>query len=126
MDQGLRVDFTRGRMAGVRASVREYAAGHGLAGCPLEDLVLAAGELTTNAVLHGGGRGTLRMWTAGGRLWCEVRDDGPGVARPVPADAPDPAEAGGRGLWLTRALFPDLAITGPGAVVTFSAPLAKR
>jgi anti-sigma regulatory factor (Ser/Thr protein kinase) len=45
--------------------------------------VLAIDEIVANAVVHGGGRGELRLAADNGRLRCEVRDRGGGF-RPDP------------------------------------------
>jgi len=111
----------------LRRTVSERAAGEGLTGPDLEDFVVAVNEIITNAVLHGGGGGRLRMWWQHGRLWCEVTDEGPGMPRGWSSAAPPPSgfEAGGRGLWLTRLLCDQLTIvSGPGGTsVTFAAAI---
>ncbi|GAA3147097.1 ATP-binding protein [Nonomuraea salmonea] len=71
--------FARGRITLLRRTVTEHARAEGLTGRGLEDFVLAANEIVTNAVLHGGGHGRLRLWSHAGRLWCEVSDEGPGL-----------------------------------------------
>jgi serine/threonine-protein kinase RsbW len=99
-------EFRRPDLAALRHRVAACAADAGLLGTRLQGFVLAVNEITTNAVVHGGGLGRLRLWRAARQLICEVTDAGPGLPdgrepphRPPPADAP-----GGRGLWLTRAL----------------------
>ncbi|TDD14761.1 ATP-binding protein [Nonomuraea diastatica] len=122
--QLLRVSFARGHITGLRRTVTEHAAGEGLAGGRLEDFVLAVNEVTTNAVVHGGGHGRLRLWTQDGRLWCEVADDGPGLPPGWVGDTRPPRgfEFQGRGLWLTRMVCEQLMIvSGPrGTTVTFA------
>ncbi|WP_211212689.1 ATP-binding protein [Nonomuraea coxensis] len=117
--------FARGGITPLRRTVAEHAAREGLAGARLEDFVLAVNEVTTNAVVHGGGRGTLRLWSHAGRLWCEVSDEGPGLPPGWTAARPPPAglESGGRGLWLTRTLCDQVTIvSGPrGTTVMFAA-----
>ncbi|MEU6913579.1 anti-sigma factor RsbA family regulatory protein [Streptomyces olindensis] len=83
------------------------AARLGLAGVKLDDLALAAAELTTNSVVHGGGSGVLRVWAEDGYVVCEVRDEGRladvlAGRKPVPRD-----QRGGRGLLLVN-LIADL------------------
>ena len=67
-----------------------------------EDLVLAVSEVAANSILHGGGRGWLRMWETDGSFVCEVRDRGvitdPLVGRTTP---PHDAEEG-KGQWLAN------------------------
>ncbi|WP_336209169.1 ATP-binding protein [Nonomuraea sp. LPB2021202275-12-8] len=117
--------FAQGRITVLRRTVSERASSEGLTGRRLEDFVVAVNEITTNAVLHGGGGGRLRMWWQQGRLWCEVADDGPGLPRGWSSATPPPSgfEAGGRGLWLTRLLCDHLTIvSGPGGTrVSFAA-----
>ncbi|MER6580193.1 MULTISPECIES: ATP-binding protein [unclassified Nonomuraea] len=125
--QVLRATFARGRITFLRRAVAEQAAYEGLSGRRLEDFVLAVNEVTTNAVLHGGGQGRLRLWSGEGRLWCEVTDQGPGLPPGWMGEARPPAglEFRGRGLWLTRMLCDHITIvSGPaGTSVTFAAAL---
>ena len=72
------VGFTGDKIAAVRRAVTRQAADAGLTGDQLHDFVLAVNEIVTNAVVHGGGRGELRMWDYGQFLGCEVTDRGPG------------------------------------------------
>ncbi len=69
-----------------------------------QDLMLAAHELASNSIKHGGGRGTLLVWQQDGEVLCEVRDsgriDGPLVGRELPPRT----EIGGRGLWIVNHL----------------------
>ncbi|WP_327085780.1 ATP-binding protein [Nonomuraea sp. NBC_01738] len=121
----LHTGFARGRITLLRRAVAEQAGCLGLSGRRLEDFVLAVNEVTTNAVLHGGGRGSLRLWSDAGRLWCQVADAGPGIpAGWLDAERPPPGmETSGRGLWLMRTLCEEVTIvTGPGGTtITFAA-----
>ena len=108
-------------------SLRETLAAHasrlGADGDQIDQLLIVATELATNAVRHGGGTGRLRLWHRGHTLYCQVSDDGPGIADPtVGTAAPGPVSDSGRGLWICRNLTTDLTIdTGPdghGAAVT--------
>jgi serine/threonine-protein kinase RsbW len=98
--------FGRADLGPVRRVVRAVATQAGLVGNRLQSFVLAVNEITTNAVLHGGGHGRLRLWRAGQQLVCEVSDSGPGLpaGQVAPYTAPPPEATNGRGLWLTRAL----------------------
>jgi anti-sigma regulatory factor (Ser/Thr protein kinase) len=116
----------RGTLTVTRHALAAFAERAGLAGRGLQGFVLAADELLTNAVVHGGGTGRLRVWVAGQRLHCEVSDTGPGMppdrrrSRLPAADQPC-----GRGIWLVRRLCDDLTIrTGRnGTTVRVSVPL---
>lgn len=120
------VDITT--LAATRDAVTRFASGHGLSGDRLNDLVLAANELAINAVRHGGGRGTLRIWYDEGTVWCQVRDNGPGIpdsvtSRSPSAGPPVHSALDGRGLWLVDRMTATTIIqTGPGGTtVTIAA-----
>ena len=71
---------------------------------------------------HGGGRGRLRLWRQDGSIYCEVSDEGPGIADTDAAgmqQVPLSTE-GGRGLWVVRQFTDEVRFTGrdPGIVVT--------
>jgi anti-sigma regulatory factor (Ser/Thr protein kinase) len=65
------------------------------------DLVMAVNEATTNAVRHGEGGCSARIWHDGRSLITEIISD-TGVSDPMTArrPRPDPAADSGRGLWL--------------------------
>jgi anti-sigma regulatory factor (Ser/Thr protein kinase) len=96
--------FERADLAEVRRRVGWYAARSGLSLDRTTDLALAATEVATNSVRHGGGRGVLRLWRQGDAVVCEFTDRGrvtdPLAGRRIP---PLTAE-GGRGLWLANQL----------------------
>ena len=124
-DAGVRQRFDGDNLVALRSTVAAHGDTLGLSGDRVGDLVLISHELATNAVRHGGGRGELRMWSDGGVVFCEIRDQGPGMAAAVAVDGhrrPDLAATGGRGLWLVRHLSDDVDIrTGPtGTSVTVS------
>jgi anti-sigma regulatory factor (Ser/Thr protein kinase) len=92
------------RLGPARELVARRAAAAGLPRDRAAALVLAVGELATNSVRHGGGRGVLRVWDGPGTVVCEVRDGGrlpdPLAGRRLPG----PDEESGRGLWLVHQL----------------------
>lgn len=118
--------FEREALVALRGAVAAHASRLGLDGRRTEELVLIAHELASNAVLHGGGSGRLRLWVAAGYLSCEVSDSGPGLPEShSDFNLPPPAAAGGRGLWLVRALTDDFSVaSGPaGTTITVAVRL---
>lgn len=98
------VVFQADGLVHVRGLVGRYAAEAGLTKSRAANMILAVNEVATNSVLHGGGKGTLRIWRDTGALTCEIRDtgriDNPLIDRVLPApDAGSP-----RGLWLANQL----------------------
>ena len=117
--------FDAGGLPALRSAVAAYAAELG-AGRRVDDVVLIAHELASNAVRHGGGLGRLRLWRDDFRLLCRVSDSGPGLADGATAGAelPAPQTPGGRGLWIARRLAAVRIDTGPtGTVITAAIPL---
>jgi anti-sigma regulatory factor (Ser/Thr protein kinase) len=111
----------------LRSAVAAHAAELG-AGTALADMILVAHELSSNAVRHGGGTGRLRLWRAGGHLYCEVTDTGPGLSDPESAGTrrPSPSVPGGRGLWIARYMAAVEIKTGPdGTTVTAAIQLPE-
>jgi anti-sigma regulatory factor (Ser/Thr protein kinase) len=90
----------------VRRDLSDRASHFGLSKGRLADLVTAVNELVSNALVHGGGRGVLRLWrdAAAGTVTCEVT--GPGqIADQLAGRRLAPVSAGGaHGLWLVNQL----------------------
>ena len=88
------------------------------------DAVLAANELATNVVRHGGGVGRLWLWSSGPTLCCQVADNGPGLVETGQLGDPPSDRHGltGRGLWLVGQLCEDVHVaTGSaGTVISFA------
>jgi anti-sigma regulatory factor (Ser/Thr protein kinase) len=103
--EALAFDRAKGALRAVRDAASAHARRAGADGPTAAKFALAASELATNSLCHGGGRGTVRLWTDGGVLVCEVRDaghfDGPPL---LGRQLPDPGQLGGRGLWLVNQL----------------------
>ena len=115
-DALISLEFRRLDLGVLRRRVADSAADAGLRGMRLQAFVMAVNELITNAVVHGGGLGRLRLWRTDGKLVCEVTDEGPGIpAGRVPAVQPPAHATSGRGLWLTRTLTDAFSLqTGRG------------
>jgi anti-sigma regulatory factor (Ser/Thr protein kinase) len=94
---------TRG-LAALRVLVRQLGTDAGFCETRIEDLVLAANEIATNSVRHGGGRGVLRVWTSGHTVVCDIRDAGQIDEPLVGRRRPLPDQIGGRGMWLVNQL----------------------
>lgn len=98
------VTFVGQDLAGLRGVVARLAGQAGLGEDVIDDLVLAAHELATNSVIHGGGRGVLRAWTEPGAFVAEIEDDGviedPLVGRGLLQDLAE----NGRGIWMANQL----------------------
>jgi anti-sigma regulatory factor (Ser/Thr protein kinase) len=121
--------FDHGQVTELRHAVASCAEASGLTGQRLDDLVLAVNELLTNAVRHGGGQGSLRMWRTNGAVVCEVSDHGSGIEpqRLTDRRRPAPDVSGGWGLWLARKLSDDLVVrTSPaGTTVLISMKIVR-
>lgn len=105
----------------LRAAVAAHAAALGAGDEVVEELVMVANELASNAIRHGGGTGRLRLWRAGELIHCEVSDTGPGLDEGELARERVPITAyGGRGLWVVRQMSHKVDVrTGPqGATIT--------
>lgn len=96
--------YANGDLPALRDKISTCAEQLGLGGRRLRELQLAATEIATNSIRHGGGHGTLRTWGEDERLVCEFRDAGY-IADPlVGRRRPTPTQSGGRGLWLAQQL----------------------
>lgn len=108
-----------GALGHARDLVRSAAGDAGLSSERGAGAVLAAHEVTVNALTHGGGQGLMRVWRAGSELVCEVEDRGPGFSdRLAGRHPPDPGLTRGRGLWIARSLSDRIEIeSAPGRTV---------
>jgi anti-sigma regulatory factor (Ser/Thr protein kinase) len=96
------VVFQATTLTALRAFVTREANAAGLSERNRDGLVLAANEVATNSVRHGGGGGIIRLWQTKEALLCEIHDTGhiedPLVGRVRPA----PEQLGGHGLWMAN------------------------
>ena len=96
--------FEKGPMREVRKFVGDEAIRAGLGPEAVQGFVLAAGELVTNSIRHGGGGGTLAIWSEGESVICDVRDQGRFPHALIDRTRPSASSDGGRGLWLVNQL----------------------
>jgi anti-sigma regulatory factor (Ser/Thr protein kinase) len=110
--------FTCDELGDLRRFVAHSASDTSLDTSRTEDLVLAVNELATNSVRHGGGTGTLRMWTEPDMLLCEVEDRGHITEPLVGRNPPVSTQVTGRGLWVVNHLCDLVQIrSGPSGSV---------
>jgi len=102
----------------LRAKVGERAVRLGIGGARAADLMLAVHEMTVNSLRHGGGRGTLRLWSEGDALVCEVADGGHIEQPLVGRIRPRPGQLSGRGMWLANQLCDLVQVRSSGAGTT--------
>jgi len=96
--------FERDDVGEVRRRVTRHAREAGLNADRATDLTLAATEVATNSVRHGGGRGVLRLWRQGDAVVCEFTDRGHITDPLAGRRTPSLSAEGGRGLWLANQL----------------------
>ncbi|MFI7602835.1 anti-sigma factor RsbA family regulatory protein [Actinoplanes sp. NPDC049681] len=121
------MSFDLATLTGVRRTAAEFAQRSGMPERRVHAVEVAASELATNSIKHGGGGGIVRLWIDGGSLICQVDDHGRlddplAGRRPVPA-----SQLSGRGLLLVN-MVTDLVRTysGPdGTSVRFHVALAQ-
>ncbi len=98
-----RLEFGLRELQAVRQLVEAVASEAGMGRDRAWDLVLAAGEVATNSVVHGGGTGVLMVWVEAGGVVCEIRDRGR-VSDPLVGRERPGLETGGRGVWMVNQL----------------------
>jgi anti-sigma regulatory factor (Ser/Thr protein kinase) len=96
--------FDRTNLAAVRRMVAGHADTLGIDRRRACELALAAHEIATNSLRHGGGRGFLRVWSEPEAMICEIRDRGHITDPLVGRELPPTGDEGGRGVWLANQL----------------------
>jgi hypothetical protein len=66
------------------------------------DLVTAVNEIATNSLVHGGGKGTIRVWRDVTTLICKVRDAGRYDRPLADRERPQARLSEPRGLWVAN------------------------
>jgi anti-sigma regulatory factor (Ser/Thr protein kinase) len=61
-------------------------------------------EIAGNSIVHGGGHGTVAVWTEDTSFVCEIHDAGHIVDPLAGRHRPAPDQDGGRGLWMANQL----------------------
>ncbi|WP_280243393.1 sensor histidine kinase [Nocardia abscessus] len=98
------VVFDATSLAHVRHVATDHARRAGIPEHRLIDVELVIAETTTNSVVHGGGHGTLTMWTDENELRCQISDSGH-ITNPLAGRLPAQSyRPGGRGLLLVNHL----------------------
>jgi anti-sigma regulatory factor (Ser/Thr protein kinase) len=88
----------------LRTLTGDAAVAVGLEETRREDLVLAVSELSTNAIRHGDGTGTFKVWDRPREIVCQVEDRGH-IADPLAGRRlPELHAGGGLGLWMVNQL----------------------
>jgi anti-sigma regulatory factor (Ser/Thr protein kinase) len=103
-DAVLRGRYADGDVPAARRTVASWARTVGLADDVVANLELAASELATNSIRHGGGSGTVAMWTEPGAAVVEFSDAGRMSDPLLGRLAPAPDGDGGFGLYLVNQL----------------------
>jgi anti-sigma regulatory factor (Ser/Thr protein kinase) len=94
-----------GRPRDFRRSLSAELGAAGVSALEAENMLIAAGEVLSNARRHGGNTVGVSVGRVGDRFVCEVSDDGPGIDNPLAGYLPPrPGHADGAGLWVARQL----------------------
>jgi anti-sigma regulatory factor (Ser/Thr protein kinase) len=116
-DVVLRGEFALRDVPAVRRTVRAYARSCGLDTEQVETLELAASELASNCIRHGGGTGSVAMWREPDAVAVEFSCPGRLTDPMAGRRRPDPLGNGGMGLYLVHQLC-DLVQTRTGPAGT--------
>ncbi len=110
VDHDLRL-IGAGQLALVRAALRAWSEEHRFAPAAATNVQVAVTEVAANGLTHGTPPVRVRAWRHSGTLIVQV-DDGGGPSVPATAGfrPPQPAQRGGRGLWLARQMADTVAI----------------
>jgi anti-sigma regulatory factor (Ser/Thr protein kinase) len=100
----LRGEFGRRDVPAVRRTVRQFALSCALSTEQADDLELAASELASNCIRHGGGGGSVAMWREPGAVIVEFSDSGRLTDPLVGRRRPDAQAEGGMGVYLVHQL----------------------
>jgi anti-sigma regulatory factor (Ser/Thr protein kinase) len=99
-----RHSFAGVKIAGVRRLVQQVCRELGVPRARADDLMLAAHELATNSIVHGGGRGEVAIWCEPDALVVEICDTGVIDDPLVGRGLLDLHSENGRGIWMANQL----------------------
>ena len=101
---------------GLRELLAAEMAAAGAPGAAARNMLLAAGEVFTNARVHGSGVTSLRVGSVGTHFVCEIADAGAGLDDPLAGYVPPrPAQRSGAGLWVARQATSAIELLHPDA-----------
>jgi anti-sigma regulatory factor (Ser/Thr protein kinase) len=103
-DVVLRGEFSRRDVPAVRRTVRQFALSCALSTEQADNLELAASELASNCVRHGGGEGSLALWREPDSVVVEFTDAGRLTDPLVGRRRPSAQAEGGMGIYLVHQL----------------------
>lgn len=98
------IELTGPALATARKVVEAVALACGMSSLEVDDLVMAAHEAVTNALVHGGKPVRLRVWAGPQRAVVTVTDRGRGPSDPFAGLLPPHSSDEGLGLWLIHQL----------------------
>jgi anti-sigma regulatory factor (Ser/Thr protein kinase) len=112
-------------LTSMRSRLSEHARRRGMSRPRLNDLLVAATEVATNAIRHGVPPVECRMWAENGDVVVDVTDTGSWEPDDVPGFIPpDPAARSGFGLWGVRMLcgLVQIRTCQPGTAIRLYVP----
>jgi len=99
----------------LRQALADYARDAGVESSRVDDLVLAANEVASNAIRHGRPPARALVWTDGDEIICQVADTGDGINDPLAGWLPPlEDEIGGWGLPIARQLCDAVELSNDG------------
>jgi len=101
-------------LVSLRTHVLTAAGDAGVEQARAEALTVAANEIATNVLVHGGGNGVVSMTYDQTAFYVEIADHGPGFDQHLQS-APNTTQIGGRGLWMASRLCDQVDIDSSAA-----------
>ena len=98
------IEFGANDLTGLRSVVERLGLSAGIGRDAVDDVTLAAHELATNSLVHGGGHGSMLVWRQPDAFVVEVRDAGRINDPLVGRELSSATNEHGRGLWMANQL----------------------